>query len=103
MRIECIGGGPASLYFSILMKKAFPDTGITVHERNQADDTFGWGVVFSEETLGHFRDADAESYDRIVSQFAYWDDIETFYGDTSVVSTGHGFCGLARRTSLFTA
>ena len=64
MRIECIGGGPASLYFSILMQQAFPDAEITVHERNRADDTFGWGVVFSEETLGHFREADAQSYDR---------------------------------------
>ena len=100
MRIECIGGGPASLYFSILMKQAVPSAEITVYERNEADDTFGWGVVFSEETLSHFRDADAESYDRIVSNFAYWDDIETFYGDTSVTSTGHGFCGLARRTML---
>ena len=100
MRIECIGGGPASLYFSILMKKAHPDAAIAVHERNQPDDTFGWGVVFSEETLGHFRDADAESYDRIRDAFAYWDDIETWYDDTCVTSTGHGFCGLARRTML---
>jgi len=100
LRIVCIGGGPASLYFSILMKRAFPRVRVEVYERNRPDDTFGWGVVFSAETLGHFRDADAESYDRIVSAFATWDDIDTFVDDSCVTSTGHGFCGLARRTML---
>ncbi len=82
MRIVCIGGGPASLYFAILMKKAFPPVDIEIYERNRADDTFGWGVVFSEETLGHFRDADAELYDAITDAFARWDDIDTWYRDT---------------------
>jgi anthraniloyl-CoA monooxygenase len=100
MDIVSLGGGPAGLYFSILMKKAFPDARIRVFERNRADDTFGWGVVFSEETLSHFGEADRESYDAIRGAFAYWDDIETYYGGTCVTSTGHGFCGMSRRRLL---
>ena len=100
MRIVSIGGGPAGLYFGILMKKAFPEAEIVIHERNRSDDTFGWGVVFSAETLGHFRESDAESYDEITRQFIYWDDIETYYGDTCVRSTGHGFCGMSRKRLL---
>lgn len=100
MNIVCVGGGPAGLYFGILMKKAFPDVRITIRERNRADDTFGWGVVFSKETLGHFGDADAETYAEIRRRFAYWDDIDTWYGDTCVTSTGHGFCGMSRRQLL---
>ena len=65
MRIVSIGAGPAALYFGLLMKKAVPDADITLFERNQADDTFGWGVVFSEETLGNFERADAESMARV--------------------------------------
>ncbi len=100
MRIVSIGGGPAGLYSAILFKKAFPDAQIRVLERNRADDTFGWGVVFSEETLSHFGDADRESYDAIRAAFAYWDDIETYYGGTCVTSTGHGFCGMSRKRLL---
>jgi anthraniloyl-CoA monooxygenase len=100
MHIVSIGGGPAGLYFSILMKKAFPDARIRVLERNKADDTFGWGVVFSEETLSHFGDADRESYEAIRASFAYWDDIETYFGGTCVTSTGHGFCGMSRKQLL---
>ena len=100
MRIASIGGGPAGLYFAILMKKAFPDAEITVRERNRPDDTFGFGVVFSDETLGGFEAADPESYAAIVERFAYWGDIETYYADTCVRSTGHGFCGLERRALL---
>ena len=100
MRVASIGGGPAGLYFSILMKKAFPETQISVYERNRADDTFGWGVVFSAETLGNFREEDPESYEAITREFAYWDDIETFYGDTRVRSVGHGFCGMSRKRFL---
>ncbi len=101
MHIVCIGGGPAGLYFSLLMKKAFPHVTIDVYEKNRPDDTFGWGVVFSKETLGNLADADAESYQAIEERFSYWDDIETHVGDTSSVSTGHGFCGLSRRELLF--
>jgi len=100
MKIACIGGGPAGLYFGILMKRRFPDADITIFERNKPDDTFGWGVVFSEETLGGFEEADPESFAEIKKSFAYWTDIDTFYGDTCVRSTGHGFCGLARKRLL---
>lgn len=100
MKIAIIGGGPAGLYFSILMKKAYPDVTIEVIERNRPDDTFGWGVVFSDETLSAFESADLESYDEITREFKYWRDIETFYRGSKVVSTGHGFCALARKTLL---
>ncbi|MEO1088002.1 MAG: FAD-dependent monooxygenase, partial [Acidobacteriota bacterium] len=100
MRIVSIGGGPAGLYFSLLIKKAFPDVEVAVYERNRADDTFGWGVVFSDETLGAFEHADPESYAEITAEFSYWRDIETFYDGAKTVSTGHGFCALARRDLL---
>lgn len=100
MKIVSIGGGPAGLYFSILMKKAYPEVDITVYERNRPDDTFGWGVVFSAETLGNFEEQDPESYAAITSEFAYWDDIETYFGGECVRSTGHGFCGMSRKTFL---
>lgn len=100
MRVHCLGGGPASLYFAILIKKAFPDTAIKIFERNRADDTFGWGVVFSDETLENFETADRETYDEITSRFRYWRDIETFVGGEKVVSTGHGFAALERKELL---
>jgi anthraniloyl-CoA monooxygenase len=100
MKIAVIGGGPAGLYFSLLMKKAFPKTELTVYEKNKADDTFGWGVVFSEETLNNFEQADAQTYAAIKESFKYWDDIETYVGGTCITSTGHGFCGLSRRRLL---
>ena len=100
MRIATIGAGPGGLYFALLMKKAFPGTAITVHERNRPDDTFGWGVVFSDETLSGFEQADPESFAAIRESFATWSDIETHYGGTCVRSTGHGFCGLSRKRLL---
>jgi len=100
MRILSIGGGPAGLYFAILVRKSFPEVEVVVRERNRADDTFGWGVVFSDETLGGFEQADPESMAAIAERFATWDDIETWVGGTCVRSTGHGFCGLARRELL---
>ncbi len=100
MRIASIGGGPAGLYAAILLKKAFPDAAITVHERNRADDTFGWGVVFSDETLAGFEQRDPESFARIRAGFTYWSDIETWYRGTCTVSTGHGFCGMSRMKLL---
>ena len=100
LNIVCVGGGPAALYFGILMKKAFPVCEIDVIERNREDDTFGWGVVFSAGTLGNLEEADPESYSRIADQFVYWDDIETYVGGARVVSTGHGFCGLSRKRLL---
>jgi anthraniloyl-CoA monooxygenase len=88
------------LYFAILMKKAFPEAAIVVHERNKADDTFGFGVVFSDETLGNFEAADEPTYREIRRLFRYWGDIETHLGDEVVRSTGHGFCGMSRRRLL---
>ncbi|MCB9830875.1 MAG: bifunctional salicylyl-CoA 5-hydroxylase/oxidoreductase [Planctomycetes bacterium] len=100
MRIVSIGGGPGGLYASILFKKAFPEAEITVYERNKPDDTFGWGVVFSDETLSGFEDADAETYRAILDQFIYWSDMDTYVGGTMVRSTGHGFCGMSRKRLL---
>src|SRR5688572_17658830 len=100
MDIAVIGGGPGGLYFSILAKKAFPDAAIRVVERNGPEDTFGWGVVFSRETLGTIAGADPESYTRIADAFTYWDDIETFRNGTCTVSRGHGFCGFSRKKLL---
>lgn len=96
LKIVCLGGGPSSLYFSLLMKKANPGHDITVIERGPRDATWGFGVVFSDDTLRGFMEADAPSYKRIVEQFAYWDKIETRIHGTRVVSGGHGFCGLSR-------
>ena len=96
MKIVSIGGGPAGLYFSILAKKADPAADILVVERNRPDDTFGFGVVFSDETLGNFADADPESYAEITKAFAHWTDIDIHYQGAVVTSTGHGFSGLAR-------
>src|SRR5213594_587257 len=100
MRIVSIGGGPAGLYFGLLMKKADPTHDITVVERNRADDTFGFGVVFSDATLEHFAEADRESYAAITSKFAHWDDIDIHYRGEVLTSTGHGFAGIPRQLLL---
>lgn len=100
MKIAVIGGGPGGLFTAILARKAFPSAEVSVYERNRHGDTFGWGVVFSDETLGNVESADPESFQEIRAEFAYWTDIDTYIGDEKVVSTGHGFCGLARRTLL---
>lgn len=100
MRIVCLGGGPAGLYFSILVKKADPTCDVTVIERNRPDDTFGWGVVFSDKTIGGFREADEQVADEIERSFRHWDDIDVFFKGTKIRSTGHGFCGIARMKLL---
>ncbi len=100
MKIAVIGGGPAGLYFSILMKKLDPRTDITVYERNRADDTFGFGVVFSDATLDNFEKYDLPSYRRITQEFAYWDDIAIHFKGTVHRIGGNGFCGCSRRTLL---
>jgi anthraniloyl-CoA monooxygenase len=100
MKIVSIGGGPAGLYFAILMKQQDPAHDITIIERNGPDDTFGWGVVFSDETLGAFEEADKTSHDRIRAEFAYWPDIDTFIHGECIRSTGHGFAGMSRKRML---
>jgi anthraniloyl-CoA monooxygenase len=99
-RVVCLGGGPAGLYSAILFKKALPRASIEVYERNRPDDTFGWGVVFSDKTMAGFRDADAPSHDAIVESFHHWDDIDVHFRGTRVSSSGHGFCGIARERLL---
>ncbi|WKZ57670.1 MAG: bifunctional salicylyl-CoA 5-hydroxylase/oxidoreductase [Bdellovibrionota bacterium] len=96
MRIVCIGGGPAGLYFSILMKLADPESVIDVYERNPRGSTFGWGVVFSDATLNNFLAADPETCSQIRDTLAHWDDIEVHFKGGVVRSSGHGFCGIAR-------
>lgn len=100
MNIVCLGGGPAGLYLAILMKKADPAHRITVIERNRPSDTFGFGVVFSDQTLSYLRDEDAESYDAIERSFYHWDNIDIFYRDQVIRSCGHGFAGLGRNDLL---
>ena len=100
MRIACIGGGPAGLYFAILMKAADAAHDITVVERNRPDDTFGWGVVFSDATLGKLAAADPESHAEIERNFHHWDDIHIHFKGSRITSGGHGFCGIGRRKLL---
>src|SRR3990167_2986578 len=100
LKINVIGGGPGGLYFSILMKLADSRHDITVFERNRPNDTFGFGVVFSDETLSNFTGQDAEVYREIAESFAYWDTIEVRYRGSRIRSSGHGFCGMARTKLL---
>ncbi len=100
MKIACLGGGPAGLYFAISMKLRDPSHDITVIERNKPDNTFGWGVVFSDETLDNFAENDAVSAASIRQHFAYWDDIAVVHDGTRTLSTGHGFCGIGRKQLL---
>ncbi|WP_333599916.1 oxidoreductase [Flavobacterium sp.] len=100
MKIAVIGGGPGGLYFSILTKKAMPQCQIDVYERNKPDDSFGFGVVFSDETLGEFLKRDMQSYELIRSKFAYWDDIIVARDGEEVSIAGNGFCGCSRKTLL---
>ena len=100
MRIACLGGGPAGLYFAISMKLRAPGHDITVIERNRPDDTFGWGVVLSDETLDNLAANDAQSAEAIRAHFAYWDDVAVVFKGDRQVSSGHGFCGIGRKTLL---
>ncbi|HRP98822.1 MAG TPA: bifunctional salicylyl-CoA 5-hydroxylase/oxidoreductase, partial [Rhodocyclaceae bacterium] len=100
MRIVCIGGGPAGLYFAILMKKLNPAHEITVIERNKPYDTFGWGVVFSDATMDNMREWDRETADAIEVAFNHWDDIELRFKERTIVSGGHGFVGIGRKKML---
>jgi len=100
MRIACLGGGPAGLYFAIAMKRRDPDHEIIVVERNRPADTFGWGVVLSDETLANLEASDPDSAAAIQRAFVYWDDIAVFYRGTVTRSSGHGFCGIGRKRLL---
>jgi anthraniloyl-CoA monooxygenase len=100
MNIVCLGGGPAGLYFALLMKLQDPKHVITVVERNRPFDTFGWGVVLSDQTLGNLRVADPVSAQLIGDAFNHWDDVEMFFKGRSVRSGGHGFCGIGRKKLL---
>ena len=96
MRITIIGGGPAGLYFAILMKKANAGHRITIYERNGPDDTFGWGVVFSGKTLANLRAADAESHAEITKEFEAWDNVDVVHRDEKISIHGNSFSGIAR-------
>ncbi len=100
MKIVCIGGGPAGLYFGLLMKKLNPAHDVTVVERNRPYDTFGWGVVFSDATMDNMRQWDKETADEIQEAFNHWDDIELFFKGHRIRSGGHGFVGIGRKKLL---
>ncbi len=100
MKITVVGGGPGGLYFALLTKKQRPDWDIEVFEQNRADDTFGFGVVFSDETLEEFLSRDSESYERIRNNFAYWDDIVIRFKGEDIRCEGNGFCGTSRVSLL---
>ncbi len=100
MRTLCLGGGPAGLYAALLLKKARPADTIRVVERNRPYDTFGWGVVFSDQTLGNLELADAPTAAEIAGAFNHWDDIDVHYKGRLITSGGHGFCGIGRKRLL---
>lgn len=100
MKITVIGGGPGGLYAAILIKKQWPQHDITVYERNGPSDTFGFGVVFSDETLGFLDDYDNPTYEAIRRSFAYWDDVDVHFKGRVIRCGGNGFCGCSRLTLL---
>ncbi len=100
MRIVVIGGGPAGLCFSILMRQQDRRHEITLFERNRPEDTFGWGVVFSDQTLFNLAGADPETQAEIAGSLAHWDDIDVHIEGRVITSSGHGFAGIARKHLL---
>jgi anthraniloyl-CoA monooxygenase len=100
LHVAIIGAGPAGLYLSLLLKKNNSAHNITVYERNRPDDTFGWGVVFSDATLENLAAADDDTYRAITDNFAHWDDIDIHFGGRTITSSGHGFSGIARKKLL---
>ncbi|MGQ0734990.1 MAG: bifunctional salicylyl-CoA 5-hydroxylase/oxidoreductase [Acidobacteriota bacterium] len=100
MRVVCVGGGPGGLYFALLMKRANPHHEILVVERNRPDDTFGFGVVFSDATMARIAEADSQAFGAIAAHLVHWDDIAVHYGGQCLQSTGHGFSGMSRQRLL---
>ena len=100
MRVLCIGGGPAGLYLALLLKKADPRHDIRVVERNRPYDTFGWGVVFSDQTLGNLARPTRKRAREIADAFNHWDDIDVHFKGRTITSGGHGFCGIGRKRLL---
>ena len=100
MKSVCIGGGPAGLYFAIALKRLDPRHQVRVVERNRPYDTFGWGVVFSDQTMESLSRIDPESAGEILDAFAHWDDIDVHYRGETITSGGHGFCGIGRKRLL---
>jgi anthraniloyl-CoA monooxygenase len=100
MKIACLGGGPAGLYFAISMKLRDAGHQVTVYERNRPGDTFGWGVVFSDQTIENLTRNDPKSARQIADGFAHWDDIDVFYRGEKITSSGHGFSGIGRKKML---
>src|SRR3954470_7507522 len=96
MKITIIGGGPAGLYFALLMKKQDSAHSVTVFERNAPDDTFGWGVVFSDKTLSYLKENDEETYLSITESFELWDNVDVVHRDQKVTIRGNRFSGIAR-------
>jgi len=101
LKVTIVGGGPAGLCLSLLLKKSDPRHDVTVLERNRADSTFGWGVVFSDQTLENFRAADEPTHGQITENFAHWDNIDVFIRGRRIISGGHGFSGIARKKLLY--
>jgi anthraniloyl-CoA monooxygenase len=100
MRIACVGAGPGGLYFAISMKLRDPAHEIVVFERNRSGDTFGWGVVFSDQTMENLKVNDPVSAQSMIDELAHWDDIDVHVNGTKVTSSGHGFIGIGRRRLL---
>ncbi len=100
MRVLVVGGGPGGLYAALLLKRRHPDARITVGERNRPDDTFGWGVVLSDQTVDNLRAADPHSAARIARALHHWDDIEIHFANRAIRSGGHGFSGIGRKALL---
>ncbi|HVI05306.1 MAG TPA: FAD-dependent monooxygenase, partial [Sphingomicrobium sp.] len=104
MKVACVGGGPAGLYFAISMKLRNPGHDITVFERNAPGATYGWGVVFSDQTMEHLEANDPQSAQTMIDELAHWDDIEVHLEDgprkVTTRSSGHGFIGIGRKRLL---